>query len=88
MIPPCTRKSLVYENVCATCNPGAEAKKQLENVDPTIPSIYVGETARTIQERAKEHWSAARGRTKKDADGSHMWKHMEQYHGGGSQHSS
>ena len=83
MIPPCTRKSLVYENVCSTCNPGADAKKELENVDPTIPSIYVGETARTIQERAKEHWSAARGRTKKDTDGSHMWKHMEQYHGGG-----
>ena len=52
-------------------------------MDPTIPSIYVGETARTIQERAKEHWSAARGRTKKDTEGSHMWKHMEQYHGGG-----
>ena len=83
MLPPCTRKSLVYENVCSTCNPEAGAVKELENVDPTIPSIYVGETARTVQERAREHWAAAKGKSKKEVDGSHMWKHMEQYHGGG-----
>ena len=81
MLPPCTRKSLVYENVCSTCNPGAGAKGELEGVDPNIPSIYVGETSRTIQERAKEHWSAARESKKKDGR-SHMREHMEQYHGG------
>ena len=81
VLPPCTRKSLVYENVCSTCNPGAGAKRELEGVDPNIPSIYVGETSRTIQERAKEHWSAARDGKKKDGR-SHMKEHMEQYHSG------
>ena len=44
-IAPCTRKSLVYENVCGRCNEGAKEKKELEDVDPTIPSIYVGESS-------------------------------------------
>ena len=82
VIPPCTRKSLVYENVCSTCNPGARAKGELEDVDPNIPSIYVGETSRTVQERAMEHWRAAKG-SKKEKEGSHMKKHMELFHGGG-----
>ena len=82
MIPPCTRKSLVYENVCTLCNPGAAAKGELEGVDPIIPSIYVGETSRTVQERALEHWSAARGSSNQKKEGSHMRTHMEQRHGG------
>ena len=60
MIPPCTRSSLVYENVCSKCNQGAASKRELEDIDPTIPSIYVGETSRTVKERAEEHWGAAR----------------------------
>ena len=81
MLPPCTRKSLVYENVCSLCNKGAGAKGELKDVDPLIPSIYVGETSRTIQERAREHWAATKG-SKKDLEGSHMAKHMQQYHEG------
>ena len=80
MLPPCTRKSLVYENVCSICNEGAGAKKELTNINPEIASIYVGETSRTVQERAKEHWADTRGA--KGVEGSHMLKHMEQYHGG------
>ena len=81
VLPPCTRKSLVYENVCSICNEGAGAKEELRNVDPLIPSIYVGETSRTIHERAKEHWGATKGSTK-EMEGSHMVKHMTQYHEG------
>ena len=81
MLPLCTRKSLVYENVCSLCNNGAGAKRELKDVDPLIPSIYVGKTARTIQERAREHWAATKG-SKKDVEGSHMAKHMQQYHEG------
>ena len=81
MFPPSTRKFLVYKNVCSTCIPGAGAKGEVESVDPNIPSIYVGETARTVQERAREHWRAAQG-SKKEKDGSHMVKHMELFHGG------
>ena len=58
---------------------GAGAKKELINVNPEIASIYVGETSRTIQERALEHWADTKGT--KGVEGSHMLKHMEQYHG-------
>ena len=81
MLPPCTRKSLVYENVCALCNKGAGAKGELTQINTNIPSIYVGETSRTIKERAGEHWAAAQG-SKQQKEGSHMTKHMEMYHGG------
>ena len=83
MLPPCTRKSLVYENVCAICNSGAGAKEELKDVNPNIPSIYVGGTSRTIQERAMEHWASAKGSSNKSKEGSHMRTHMEQQHGGG-----
>ena len=55
MIAPCTRKSLVYENVCGACNEGAGAKGEIKIAIPDIPSVYVGETSRTIKERSKEH---------------------------------
>ena len=51
-IVPCTRKSLVYENICGTCNKGAKGKEEVVGSNPDIPSIYVGETSRTIFERA------------------------------------
>ena len=82
MIAPCTRKSLVYENICSKCNEGAGGKEEvMGGGDPSIPSIYVGETARSIQERSLEHWAAARG-SKKAREGSHMAKHVEQVHKG------
>ena len=73
---PCTRKSLVYENICTRCNPGAGEKKELRRMNnPDIPSLYVGETARTIKERAGEHWAAYRGGAKAQ-EGSHLFKHQ------------
>ena len=80
VLPLCTKKSVVYENVCATCLPGARGKEQIkgEDVDPDKPAIYVGETSRSITERSKEHWGAYRGK-KED---SHMWKHVEMEHKG------
>ena len=42
MLPPCTRKSLVYEKMCSLCNKGAGAKGELKDVDPEIPYIYKG----------------------------------------------
>ena len=54
-IPPCSRPNLVYENVCAPCNPDASKKGAMEKVKDDIPTIYVGETGRSIYERAREH---------------------------------
>ena len=78
---PCTRKSLVYENICNICNKGAGGKDEVVGADPNIPSIYVGETSRTVQERGAEHWAAARG-SQKAKEGSHMAKHQELCHPG------
>ena len=59
-LPNCTKQSVVYESICIKCNPGAMKKGELENVCEGAPSLYVGETSRSIQQRAVEHWGAAR----------------------------
>ena len=77
----CTRKSLLYENIFGACNPDAGSKEEVKGSNGDIPTIYVGETSRTVQERAVEHWAAVGG-SKKAREGSHMAKHVEQYHKG------
>ena len=78
MLPNCTQSSLMYENVCGTCNPGAGKDKELKEVKQDIPTLYVGETSRSVYERSKEHWGAWRNRTEK----SHIWKHQVEAHEG------
>ena len=77
IIPPCSRKSVMYENICKGCNKGAGGKREVES-SSEIPSIYVGETSRTLQERGLEHQRDARNQTEK----SHMFKHRELHHCG------
>ena len=36
-LPPCTRSSVVYENICAVCNPGARTKGELKSYSPGDP---------------------------------------------------
>ena len=75
-MPDCTRASVVYESVCVQCNPTAASKGELKDVKKGGPSLYVGESSRSIQERALEHWAAAR---RGDTD-SHMRKHQDMEH--------
>ena len=77
-LPNCRKASLVYENVCKRCNPGADSKKELVDVKSDIPTLYVGETSRSVFERSKEHWKAWRSQ-KED---SHMLRHQVAEHGG------
>ena len=77
-LPNCKKASIVYENVCLQCNPGADAKGELREVKDDTPTLYVGESSRTIFERSKEHWEAWRSR-KED---SHILKHQMADHGG------
>ena len=72
---------MVYENICSSCNKGAGGKEHVEMENPEIPSIYVGESSRTIRERTKEHWAAFKG-NKKAKEGSHIYKHQELHHPG------
>ena len=77
-LPNCTRAGVVYESICVDCNPGATKKGELENMKDGNPSLYVGESSRSIQERAGEHWGAAR---RGDED-NHMVRHQAQEHEG------
>ena len=77
-LPDCTKQSVLYENVCATCVPSAGSKKDMkeEDLNTSQPAVYVGETSRSLAERTREHWASYRGR-KED---SHILKHQQIAH--------
>ena len=77
-LPDCTRRSIVYESICSRCNLGAKEPSPLKTVNKDVPSVYVGETSRSIYERAREHWNSYK---KRNTD-SHIWKHHLVHHGG------
>ena len=77
-IPPCTKKSAIYENVCSKCNKRAGSKEPVVQTNIEIPSIYVGETSRSIKERGGEHIAAYRSSNKD----SHIFKHQSMEHPG------
>ena len=56
---------------------GALNKGELKEPNTEVPSIYVGETTRSIFERSKEHWEAWRSRR----TDSHILKHWTLHHG-------
>ena len=60
------------------CNPGASKKGELLEVKEGAPTIYIGETSRSIYERSKEHWEGVRKKDPKN----HMVKHQLMEHGG------
>ena len=74
-MPACTTRSLVYENICLDCNPEAIQKGELKDANLEVPSVYVGETARSIQERAKEHWDGFRA----NDDNNHIYTRTGYY---------
>ena len=75
-IPACTRTSVLYENICRVCNPKAGSKKDLQTINTEVPSVYVGESSRSIQERLLEHWRDWRQESKE----SHILKHQMLHH--------
>ena len=77
-LPQCTQTNLVYENICVGCNPGATKKGEQEDIRSDIPTVYIGETSRSIYERSKEHWEGVRKMCSKN----HMVKHQMLEHNG------
>ena len=67
----CKIKNVVYETTCELC----EAKHKL-NPSEKHSGKYVGQTARTIYERASEYVSAL----KNFENDSFMWKHWVLHH--------
>ena len=76
--PPCTRVSVLYENICKDCNPEAVGKGDIKIKTGDTPSIYVGESSRSLQERGKEHQGDYKARSEKN----HMHKHRMVHHNG------
>ena len=78
---PCMQRNIVYESECSTCNPPG-TRKELDKLGLAekrdTPSLYVGETARSVAERASEHWRDAES----GKEESHMVEHQETSHRG------
>ena len=74
-------RNVVYESECPKCNPPGSRKvadKEGLSEKRDEPSLYVGETTRSVAERAAEHWRDAE--TGKEE--SHMVEHQAASHGG------
>ena len=77
-LPQCTKRNLLYENICTNCHPEAKEGKEVLAGTTKQPAIYVGETCRSLAERGKEHWAAYRA----GKEDSHILKHQEVHHKG------
>ena len=77
----CTQRNVVYESECAQCNPEG-SRKESDKVSLAdrreVPSLYVGETARSLKERSSEHWADAASWSSE----SHIVEHQEMAHHG------
>ena len=72
----CNKRNLVYENICLKCNPSAVTRGELKEANTTTPSLYVGETARSIYERGREHWADYRSQSSDSC----IYKHHMLHH--------
>ena len=77
---PCTLRNVLYESECGSCNQlGNQSERDKDTLSDTrMPSIYVGESARSLAERSREHW----GDFNKGKIESHMYTHWQEAHRG------
>ena len=76
----CMRRNIVYESECVPCNPAGSRKESDKTSLADMreqPSLYVGESARSLNERAGEHWRDAES----GKEESHMLQHQTGVHG-------
>ena len=71
----CRKRNVLYESMCTVCNPGMEDSK-MDTGNNTIKAVYVGETSRSVYERAGEHARDAR----EGKPDSHRVKHWQLAH--------
>ena len=78
---PCCQRNVLYESECGMCNVlGGHKERDAEGLEDKREeaSIYVGETARSVSERSKEHWKDM----EKEKEESHMVIHWKTSHEG------
>ena len=78
---PCTMRNIVYESECGKCNPeGSRKSSDKEDLQERrdVASLYVGESGRSLHERAGEHWRDAELMKEE----SHMREHLQEAHRG------
>ena len=78
---PCCQRNVLYESECGMCNElGGNKERDAEGLEDKREeaSIYVGETARSVSERSKEHWKDM----EKEKEESHMVIHWKTSHEG------
>jgi hypothetical protein len=72
----CKVRNVLYESACVVCNGDKFEKKSKWDSFKEMVGVYVGETSRSIFERAGEHWQDVKaGKVE-----SHMLKHWEADH--------
>ena len=77
----CKKRNVVYESECGECNPeGSRKTSDKEGLAERreVPSLYVGETARSMKERSSEHWADAES----GKEECHMVEHQAMAHQG------
>ena len=72
----CKERNIIYESACILCNGDRFEKKSKWESFKEMTAVYVGETSRSIFERAGEHWQDV----KSGKIESHMWKHWQTDH--------
>ena len=76
---PCKARNIVYESECTLCNePGSRKLADRDGLKEKKEqaNLYVGETARSLSERAGEHWDGAMGGKEEN----HMLEHLSAAH--------
>ena len=80
----CRKRNIIYEHVCELCNPEKRSTKRKKGKDLEYtrdkPSIYVGESSRSLAERALEPWNDHSNQMEE----SHMLKQKKVLHSLGS----
>ena len=76
---PCKARNIVCESECTLCNePGSRKKSDANGLKESKEqlNLYVGESGRSLCERAGEHWEGALG----GKDENHMLEHLALVH--------
>ena len=72
----CKKRNILYESSCEVCNPEEEVRARKSQKLSGREGVYVGESRRSLYERAGEHIADARSMN----EDSHMVKHWATSH--------